>query len=151
MLSSRIHVRVSKDKRWKLLLLLFSFSSLPVFPLQLWAHNFFLLCLMCSLKRKSYHWAKQASIRSSCCNAVGPGFSEWPALYPGSCWVLPSTAPYLYQQNASFSFILFLVAIVQEYNGRGSVVQLGNTNAGRWMGAVGSLKLSAVKGMQRAS
>lgn len=43
-------MRISQDKR--LLLLLFSFSSHPVFPLQLWAHNFFLLCLMCSLKKK---------------------------------------------------------------------------------------------------
>lgn len=67
---------------------------------------FFSLCLSHVLFF-TYHWARQASIRSSCCSAAGPGSSEWPALYPGSCWALLSTAPYLHQQNASFSLIPF--------------------------------------------
>lgn len=51
----------------------------------------------------TYHWATRASIHSSCCSAACPSSSEWPVLYPGSCWVSPSTAPYLRRQNASFS------------------------------------------------
>lgn len=43
----------------------------------------------------TYRWARQASTRSSCCSAAGPGSSGWLAPYPGSCWAWPSTAPYL--------------------------------------------------------
>lgn len=80
--------------------------SFPLPPCQLAGLPLLSLCLSHVLYF-TYHWARQASIRSSCCSAVGLGSSEWLALYPGSCWALLSTAPYLYQQNASFSLILF--------------------------------------------
>lgn len=82
----------------------YPFLPLPFPPCLFKLALFPSLCISCVLFF-TYHWARRASIRSSCCSAVGPGFSEWLAPYPESCWALLSTAPYLHKQtNASFSW-----------------------------------------------
>lgn len=56
----------------------------------------------------TYRWARQASTRSSCCSAAGPGSSGWLAPYPGSCWASQSTASYLPRDKHERSSLIVL-------------------------------------------